>query len=154
MKHSKQLESTYPMFVDAETTWSGGMHDNGPFFRQLPAVVAEPAKDIETESPAERRSAERRPLQLGIEVYGYDPDLSLIHAYGTTHDVSASGLYAHVDVDLPVGSRAVVAIRPSHPALEPSILRGEVVRCADETNGCGMAIHFDLDVERFAFEAA
>ena len=151
MKHSKQLESTYPMFVDAETTWSGGMHDKGPFFRQLPAVVTEPATTAEGR---ERRSASRRPLQLGIEVYGYDGELSLIHAYGTTDNVSASGLYAFVDVDLPVGSRAVVAVRPSHPALEPSILRGKVVRCAEHTNGYGMAIHFDLDVERFASEAA
>jgi len=147
-------EPLFPVFVDPRTTWSGTCIDEGPFFRQLPAVVPEPAKNVEGELPAERRSAERRPLQLGIEVYGYDPTLSLIHAYGTTHDVSASGLYAHVDIDLPVGSRAVVAIRPSHPALEPSILRGEVVRCADNTNGYGMAIHFDLDVERFAFKAA
>jgi hypothetical protein len=102
----------------------------------------------------ERRGAARRNLQLGIEIYGYDGELSLIHAYGTTQDVSASGLYAFVDVDLPVGSRAVVAVRPSHPTLEPSILRGKVVRCNEQANGYGLAIHFDLDVHRFAFEAA
>jgi hypothetical protein len=48
----------------------------------------------------------------------------------------------------------VVAVRPIHPALEPSILRGKVVRCAKHTDGYGLAIHFDLDVERFAFQAA
>ena len=121
----------------------------------MPVIAPEPATRVESESSTERRSAERRALQLGIEVYGYDPDLALIHAYGTTHDVSASGLYAHLDLDLPVGSRAVVAIRPRHPALEPTILRGEVVRCASKTNGYGLAIHFDIiDVRRFAFEAA
>ncbi len=155
MNRNKNLnESPFPVFAHPKTTWSGTYIDEGPFFRQLPAIAPESAKEIESEASAERRGDERRPLQLGIEVYGYDPDLSLIHAYGTTHDVSASGLYAHVDLDLPVGSRAVVAIRPSHPALEPTILRGEVVRCADKTNGYGMAIHFDLDVERFAFAAA
>ncbi len=120
----------------------------------MPAIAPEPATGVESESSPERRSAERRELQLGIEVYGYDPELALIHAYGTTHDVSASGLYAYIDLDLPVGSRAVVAIRPRHPALEPTILRGKVVRCADTTNGYGMAVHFDIDVQRFAFEAA
>ena len=147
-------ESPFPIFVHPKTTWSGTYIDEGPFFRQLPAIAPELATEVESKPSAERRSAERRALQLGIQVYGYDPDLALIHAYGTTHDVSASGLYAHVDLDLPVGSRAVVAIRPRHPALEPTILRGEVVRCADKTNGYGMAIHFDIDVQRFAFEAA
>lgn len=155
MNRNKNLnESSLPVLVHPKTTWSGTYIDEGPFFRQLPAIAPEPAAEVESTSSDERRSATRRALQLGIEVYGYDPDLALIHAYGTTHDVSASGLYAHVDIDLPLGSRAVVAIRPSHPALEPTILRGEVVRCADKTNGYGMAIHFDLDVERFAFEVA
>ena len=81
-------------------------------------------------------------MQLGVEIYGYDVELSLIHAYGTTDNVSASGLFAHVDMDLPIGSRAVVAIRPSHPALEPSILRGKVVRCAQQTNGFGIGDPF------------
>ena len=146
--------STFPIFVDPKTTWSGGTYiDEGPFFRQLPAIVTESVREIEDDE-ADRRTAARRDLQLGVEIYEYDVELSLIHAYGTTGNVSASGLYAHVDMDLPIGSRAVVAIRPSHPALEPSILRGKVVRCAQQTNGFGLAIHFDLDVERFAFQAA
>ena len=81
-------------------------------------------------------------------------ETKLSGAYGATRDVSRSGLYAFVDIDLPVGSRAVVAVRPAHPALEPSILRGKVVRCAEHTNGYGLAIHFDLDVERFGSRAA
>jgi hypothetical protein len=153
MKETKNLtESTFPLFVDPKINWSGTTYtDEGPFFRQLPAIVRQ-TDDNETES--ERRGAARRALQLGVEVYGYDGDLSLIHAYGTTDNVSASGMLAFVDIDLPVGSRAVVAIRPSHPALEPRILRGKVVRCAQHTNGYGLAIHFDLDVQRFAAEAA
>jgi hypothetical protein len=146
---------TFPLFVDPRTTWSGGTYiDEGPFFRQLPSAAAETALPTVTPESTERRSAHRRDLQMGIEVYGYDGELSLIHAYGTTRDVSASGLFAFVDIDLPVGSRAVVAVRPSNPALEPSILRGKVVRCAEHTNGYGLAVHFDLDVERFAFRAA
>ena len=156
MKNIKSLNSlTFPMFVDPKTTWSGGRYiDEGPFFRQLPLVATENAPSSLAADPAERRGAERRPLQLGIEVYGYVADLSLIHAYGTTTDVSASGLYAFVDIDLPIGARAVVAVRPSQAVLEPRILRGKVVRCAEKTNGYGLAIHFDLDVERFAYEAA
>ena len=156
MKNIKGLNSpTFPMFVDPKTTWSGGTYvDEGPFFRQLPAVGTKNAPSALATDSAERRGAARRPLQLGIEVYGYDGDLSLIHAYGTTADVSVSGLYALVDVDLPIGARTVVAVRPSQPVLEPRILRGKVVRCAEETNGYGLAIHFDLDVERFACEAA
>lgn len=156
MNNVKNLNSpTFPMFVDPKTTWSGGTYiDEGPFFRQLPAVATENAPSSLATEPDERRGAPRRPLQLGIEVYGYDGDLSLIHAYGTTTDVSASGLYAFVDVDLPIGARAVVAVRPSQPVLEPRILRGKVVRCAKATNGYGLAIHFDLDVERFAYEGA
>jgi len=156
VKRTKNLSPpTFPLFVDPKTTWSGGTYiDEGPFFRQLPTVAtASPKATVGTETQ-ERRSAYRRDLQLGIEIYGYDGDLSLIHAYGTTQDVSASGLYAFVDVDLPLGSRAVVAVRPNHPALEPTILRGKVVRCSEHTNGYGLAIHFDLDVQRFAFEAA
>lgn len=156
MKHTNNLNSpTFPVFVDPRTTWSGGTYiDEGPFFRQLPSIAAETSLRTATPESTERRGATRRDLQLGIEIYGYDGDLSLIHAYGTTRDVSTSGLYAFVDVDLPLGSRAVVAVRPTHPALEPSILRGKVVRCAEHTNGYGLAIHFDLDVERFAFLAA
>lgn len=156
MKHTNNLNSpTLPAFVDPWTTWSGGACiDEGPFFRQLPSIAAETSLRTATPESAERRGATRRDLQLGIEIYGYDCDLSLIHAYGTTRNFSTSGLYAFVDVDLPLGSRAVVAVRPTHPALEPSILRGKVVRCAEHTNDYGLAIHFDLDVERFAFRAA
>ncbi len=152
MKQSTNVNSpTVPFLVDPKTTWSGGGYlDEGPFFRQLPAQTT-PVRSAVT---GERRGAARRDLQLGIEIYGYDGELSLIHAYGTTQDVSASGLYAFVDIDLPVGARAVVAVRPSHPSLEPSILRGKVVRCSEQANGYGLAIHFDLDVERFAVEAA
>ncbi len=156
MKQINNLNApTFPVFVDPRTTWSGGTYiDEGPFFRQLPSIAAETAPPTAAPESTERRGANRRELQLGIEIYGYDSDLSLIHAYGTTQDVSTSGLYAFVDVNLPLGSRAVVAVRPTHPALEPSILRGKVVRCAEHTNGYGLAIHFDLDVERFAFRAA
>jgi hypothetical protein len=152
VKQSTNTNSPAVSFlVDRKTTWSGGTYlDEGPFFRQLPASAA----PVKASAAGERRGAARRDLQLGIEVYGYDGDLSLIHAYGTTQDVSASGLYAFVDIDLPVGARAVVAVRPSHASLEPSILRGKVVRCSEQSNGYGLAIHFDLDVERFAAEAA
>ena len=157
MKNTESLNSpTFPLFIDPKTTtWSGSTYiDEGPFFRQLPAIATETIPASLAADPGERRGAPRRALQLGIEVYGYDGDLSLIHAYGTTADVSASGLFAFVDIDLPIGARAVVAVRPRHLSLEPSILRGEVVRCAEKTNGYGLAIHFDLDVERFACEAA
>jgi hypothetical protein len=156
VKDTKNLDSpTLPMFVNPRASWSGDAYINeGPFFRQLPAATANAMPTTTGTKKRERRGAPRRNLQLGIEVYGYDGDLSLIHAYGTTQDVSASGLFAFVDVDLPVGSRAVVAVRPSHPALEPSILRGKVVRCHEQSNGFGVAIHFDLDVKRFAVEAA
>jgi hypothetical protein len=155
VKETKNLtESMFPLFVDPKTSWSGTTFtDEGPFFRQLPAIVHHNDAGHE-KTDSERRGAARRELQLGVEVYGYDGDLSLIHAYGTTDNVSASGMFAFVDIDLPIGSRAVVAIRPSHPALEPRILRGKVVRCAQHTNGYGLAIHFDLDVQRFAAEAA
>jgi hypothetical protein len=154
VKQSTNINSpTMPLFIDPKTTWSGGTYlDEGPCFRQLPRANA--STPVSATATVERRRAARRDLQLGIEIYGYDGELSLIHAYGTTQDVSASGLYAFVDIDLPVGARAVVAVRPSHPALEPSILRGKVVRCCEENNGFGLAIHFDLDVERFAVEAA
>lgn len=156
MKQTNKLNSpTFPVFADPRTTWTGATYiDEGPFFRQLPSIAAEKTLPTATPESNERRGSARRDLQLGIEIYGYDGDLSLIHAYGTTRDVSTSGLYAFVDIDLPLGSRAVVAVRPTHPALEPSILRGKVVRCAEHTNGYGLAIHFDLDVERFAFQAA
>lgn len=153
MNRTKTLNPpAYPLFVDPKTTWSGGTCvDEGPLFRQLPAQAVDRTAPA---AGADRRSAPRRNMQLGIEVYGYDGELTLIHAYGTTQDVSASGLYAFVDIDLPVGSRAVVAVRPNHPSLQPSILRGKVVRSSQERNGYGLAIHFDLDVQRFAFEAA
>ncbi|MFQ5351309.1 MAG: 50S ribosomal protein L5, partial [Thermoanaerobaculia bacterium] len=50
--------------------------------------------------------APRRPLQVGIEVYGYDDELSLIHAYGTTDNVSATGMFAFVDTGLPGFSKS------------------------------------------------
>ena len=155
MKDIKSLNSpTFPMFVDPKTNWSGGAYiDEGPFFRHLLALTTGNSSSLSAD-PDERRGAERCCVQLGIEVYGYDADLSLVHAYGTTADVSASGLYALLDVDLPIGARTVVAVRPSQPVLEPRILRGKVVRCSDSTDGYGLAIHFDLDVERFAYEAA
>lgn len=155
MNRTKTVEPTIPLFVDPETTWSGGTFvDEGPTFRQLPAPVVNHTAPTASAEASERRGAQRRNMQLGVEIYGYDGDLTLIHAYGTTQDVSASGLYAYVDVDLPVGSRAVVAVRPNHPSLRPSILRGKVVRSNEQRNGYGLAIHFDLDVQRFAFEAA
>lgn len=147
-------EALSQMTVRPKTTWSGTFLDEGPAFRHLPATQAEPQPQLPGERASERRGAPRRPLPLGIEVYGYDGELSLIHAYGTIQDVSASGLYAFVDTGLPVGSRAVVAVRPNLPSLEPSVLRGKVVRCAEQTNGYGLAIHFDLDVDRFGSEAA
>ncbi|MGD8328202.1 MAG: PilZ domain-containing protein [Acidobacteriota bacterium] len=154
MKRTNNLKSpSLSIFADPKTNWSGRPYiEKGPLFRQLPAATSPSTETVA--SVSERRRATRRQLQLGIEIYGYDGELSLIHAYGTTQNVSASGLFAFVDVDLPIGSRAVVAVRPSHPALEPSILRGKVVRCARQANGYGLAIHFDLDVQRFAFEAA
>jgi hypothetical protein len=156
VNRTKTLASpTIPLFVNPETSWSGGTYvDEGPTFRQLPDPVVNRTLPAVGADASERRSARRRNMQLGIEIYGYDGELTLIHAYGTTQDVSASGLYAFVDVDLPIGSRAVVAVRPNHPSLEPSILRGKVVRCSEQRNGYGLAIHFDLDVQRFAFEAA
>lgn len=140
-----------PLKVDIDwsaSTWS----DSGPVFRQLPHADG----SISSVDPAtgERRSAERRDMELDVEIYGYDGQLSLIHAYGTTKDVSASGLLASVDIDLPVGSRAVVAVQPSGSSLEPSILRGRVVRCHPKAGGYGLAIHFDLDARQFAFRAA
>ncbi len=152
MDQKNLSESTFPIFANPKHSWSGGaIADEGPFFRQLP--VAKPIQESEP-NVRERRGALRRDMEFGMEVYGYDSKLSLIHAYGTTDNVSASGLFAHVDVDMPIGSRAVVAVRPSHPALEPTILRGKVVRCDPHTDGYGLAIHFDLDVERFAFQVA
>ena len=150
--HEHQLADGAVFYRSQDHLVGGTYLDEGPRFRQLDAATA--GTPTAAQTAAERRGAARRDLQLGIEVYGYDGDLSLIHAYGTTQDVSASGMYAFVDIDLPVGARAVVAVRPSHPALEPSILRGKVVRCAEQNNGYGLAIHFDLDVQRFAVEAA
>lgn len=155
MKTSKPVNAPEgPLFVDPETNWTGTTYvDQVPAFRQLPTTGVHSTASAGAVTH-ERRGAVRRDLQLGIEIYGYDGELSLIHAYGTTHNVSATGLFAFVDVDLPVGSRAVVAVRPSHPELEPSILRGKVVRCNEQANGYGLAIHFDLDVDQFASEAA
>jgi len=141
------------MPLNTEVNWSGGMSfDRGPVFRQLPhADGFGSSADPRT---GERRSAVRRDMELGVEIYGYDRQLSLIHAYGTTQDVSASGLLANVDVDLPIGSRAVIAVQPSEPSLQQSILRGRVVRCHENSDGYGLAIHFDLDARQFVFDAA
>lgn len=126
--------------------------DGEPAFRQLPH--AEGAGGRLDAAASERRGAARFDLQLGVEVYGYDGQLSLIHAYGTTRNVSASGLIADVDVDLPVGSPAVIALRPSRPSLEPRILRGRVVRCNEKPDGHGLAIQFDVDARQFALDPA
>ena len=116
MKDIKSLNSpTFPMFVDPKTNWSGGTHiDEGPFFRHLPALTTGDSSSLSAD-PDERRGAERCSVRLGIEVYGYDADLSLIHAYGTPADVSASGLSAFVDVDLPICARPVGPARPARP---------------------------------------
>lgn len=141
------------MPLHSEINWSGGMFfDRDPVFRQLPH--AEGVGSSVDPRTGERRSAVRRDMELGVEIYGYDGQLSLIHAYGTTQDVSASGLLANVDIDLPVGSRAVIAVQPSQRSLQQSILRGRVVRCDENSDGYGLAIHFDLDARQFLFEAA
>jgi hypothetical protein len=107
------------------------------------------------DSPAEpagrdRRKAPRRPLQVGVEVYGYDSDLTLIHAFGMTTNVSRLGVLISTDEEIPVGSKAMVAVRPRHPALLPRLLRGKVVRCNDQDDGFGLAICFDSDISRVA----
>ncbi len=101
-------------------------------------------------SGRERRRAHRRPLQVGVEVYGYDSDLTLIHAFGITANVSRLGVLINVDEEIPVGSKAMVAVRPRRPALLPRLLRGKVVRCNDQDDGFGLAICFDSDISRVA----
>ncbi len=109
------------------------------------------APDSATEpSGHERRRAPRRPLQVGVEVYGYDRDLTLIHAFGMTENVSRLGVLINIDEEIPVGSKAMVAVRPRHPALLPRLLRGKVVRCNDQDDGFGLAICFDSDISRVA----
>ena len=101
-------------------------------------------------SGRERRKAPRRPLQVGVEVYGYDGDLTLIHAFGMTENVSRLGVLINSDEEIPVGSKAMVAVRPRHPALLPRLLRGKVVRCQGQEDGFGLAICFDSDISRVA----
>ena len=101
-------------------------------------------------SGRERRRAPRRPLQVGVEVYGYDSDLTLVHAFGMTANVSRLGVLINSDEEIPVGSKAMVAVRPRHPALLPRLLRGKVVRCNDQDDGFGLAICFDSDISRLA----
>ena len=108
-----------------------------------------------TASPLEpagrdRRRAPRRPLQLGVEVYGYDSDLTLVHAFGITENVSRLGVLINTDEEIPVGTKAMVAVRPRHPALLPRLLRGKVVRCNDQADGFDLAICFDSDISRVA----
>lgn len=101
-----------------------------------------------TPSGAERRRTPRRELEVPLEVYGYDAALSLVHAYGSTINVSAGGLFAQVDVGLPVGARAVVAMRPDSPGLAPRIFRGRVVRSEGQQGNAGIAIQFDTEDRR------
>lgn len=101
-------------------------------------------------SGRERRRAPRRPLQVGVEVYGYDSELTLIHAFGTTENVSRLGVLIEIDEEIPVGSKAMVAVRPRHPALLPRLLRGKVVRCSGQDDRFGLAISFDSDISRVA----
>lgn len=82
-------------------------------------------------------------------MYGYDTALSLIHSYGTTVNVSSGGLYAHVDLPLPVGSRTVIAVRSEHPALTPRILRGRILRCDETEAGAGIAVAFSAEHRAF-----
>jgi hypothetical protein len=98
----------------------------------------------------ERRRAPRRPLEVGVEIYGYDSDLTLIHTLGITANVSRLGVFINTDEEIPVGSKAMVAVRPRHPALLPRLLRGKVVRCHDQDGGFGLAICFDSDISRVA----
>ena len=103
-------------------------------------------------SGKERRRTMRKPLRVGVEVYGYDNDLSLVHAYGTTANVSNGGLYAHVDVGLPIGARAVLVFRPIGGAMHPHILRGKVLRCSDQPAGYGIAVNFDFDINSWTVD--
>ncbi|MFQ5744465.1 MAG: PilZ domain-containing protein [Acidobacteriota bacterium] len=119
-------------------------HSGGPA-----GLFEEAANTVTDPFPRERRRASRRPLRLGVEVYGYDGELSLIHAYGMTDNVSSQGLHAFIDASLPVGARAVVAVRSRHPALQPRILHGKVVRCRNNVDGFGIAIQFDLAIKRW-----
>ena len=92
--------------------------------------------------------------ELGVEVYGYDAGLNMVHAYGVAAGVSSSEMLAHLDADLPIGTRTVVALRSPSARVEPTILRGKVARSEKTARGFGLAIHFDLDVDLFACEAA
>jgi hypothetical protein len=89
-------------------------------------------------------------LEVGVEIYGYDSDLTLIHTYGITANVSRLGVLISTDAEIPVGSKAMVAVRPRHPALLPRLLRGKVVRCNGQDDGFGLAICFDSDISRVA----
>ena len=79
MNHTNNLKSpTFPVFVDPRTTWTGRTFvDEGPFFRQLPSHAVETSPPATAPESSERRATDRRDLQLGIEIYGYDDGLSL-----------------------------------------------------------------------------
>ena len=132
-------------------TWAGPGDDE----QRLPDTTSY-SSDVTAADPnpgpsgRERRKAPRRPLQVGVEVYGYDSDLTLIHAFGMTANVSRLGVLINTDEEIPVGSKAMVAVRPRHPALLPRLLRGKVVRCSDQSDGFGLAICFDSDISRVA----
>jgi len=82
-------------------------------------------------------------------MYGYDATMSLVHSYGTTLNVSSGGLYANVDLPLPVGSRTVIAVRSEHPTTTPQILRGRVVRCDENEASAGIAVAFSAEQRAF-----
>lgn len=100
-------------------------------------------------APPERRRYPREPMQLAVEVFGYDGDLSLVHAYGRTDNVSRQGLLASVDLGLPVGARAVVTVRSPENDVSPRILRGQVVRCQTAEGAYGLALRLDHDVHEW-----
>lgn len=126
------------------TTWSDGETETA-----LAPFPAPANHDWQADSNDDRRRHPRRPLELGVEMYGYDSALSLVHSYGTTVNVSAGGLYAHVDLPLPVGSRTVIAVRSERRTPTPRILRGRVVRCEERDTGAGIAVAFSADDQVF-----
>ena len=132
-------------------SWAGTTGDKQRTAETTTFSAGVSAADSPSEtSGRERRRAPRRPLQVGVEVYGYDSDLTLIHAFGTTENVSRLGVLINLGEEIPVGSKAMVAVRPRHPALLPRLLRGKVVRCNGQDDGFGLAISFDSDISRVA----
>ncbi len=101
---------------------------------------------------ADRRRFPRQeatlPLELAIEVYGFEGESRPFFASGTTINISRSGVLAFVDVPIARGSVCKLFFSKTGDQVRPHHVAGRVTRLSEADDGFVVAVQFDAPLAR------